>query len=86
MMSKQDKIAEDISEIKITLARNTDSLQEHMRRTDQNEEAIAVIREESMEVKAHIQSVKLLFRIIAGLGAITAFIVASINLIKLLHR
>lgn len=43
--SKLDKIIEDVTEIKVILARNTTSLEQHMKRTEMLENRVSPLEE-----------------------------------------
>ena len=55
---KLDKIVDDISEIMQTMAANTSSLEEHIRRTDIAESRINDVELELTPLKAHVAFVK----------------------------
>jgi hypothetical protein len=62
---KLDKITEQISEINITLARNTVSLEEHIKRTN--------ILENKLEpVEKHVVMVNGVIKFLLGLAALSA--------------
>lgn len=79
---KLDKQQEHIHEIDKTLVRNTASLEEHMKRTEMNEEAIELLREELKPVRTHVNHVeggiKLIGLVSLILGVVAA-IVAFLN-------
>ena len=64
---KIDKIMEDIGEIKIDLAT-------HIRRTQQNEENIALLREDFKPIKSHVTLMNNLAKIIATCAAVLIFL------------
>lgn len=57
MDAKIDKVAEDMVEIKITLARNTDSLEQHMRRTAALETIVELNKKAVEPVRADVASI-----------------------------
>lgn len=67
---KIDKIQEDIVDIKITLERNTVSLEEHIKRTALAEERVEQTRKELEPVKDHVKFVNWTLKIIAVSGTI----------------
>lgn len=79
---KLDKQQEHIHEIDKTLVRNTASLEEHMKRTEMNEEAIELLREELKPVRTHVNhiegGIKLIGLVSLILGVVAA-IVAFLN-------
>lgn len=86
---KLDKVQEDISEIKVTLARNTASLELHMKRTEMAEEALTLLKQELQDrteeierkitkeilpLKDHVTLVRNTFIIITAIAAILTFL------------
>lgn len=63
---KIDKIMEDIAEIKVDLAT-------HIKRTDQNEENMAMLREEFKPVKSHVTFMNNTAKVIAIVAGALAF-------------
>lgn len=57
---KIDKISDDISEVKVTLARNTVSLEEHVKRTNILEARVEPMRKDIDMVKGAIALIGLL--------------------------
>jgi hypothetical protein len=53
-----DRILEEISEIKVTLAKQETNLAEHMRRTELAETQVAELKKFVTEVRAHIRGVQ----------------------------
>lgn len=70
ILDKLDAISEDMSEMKVTLAKQEISLQEHIRRTNLLEEKIKPIEE-------HVSAVNTTIKIFGKITGITS-IVASI--------
>jgi hypothetical protein len=66
--TKIDKVQEDISEIKITMAVNTASLEQHMELSRLNEEALNVLKTELKPIHEHVLKVNFVITI---LGALT---------------
>jgi acetate kinase len=60
---KVDKIQEDISDIKVIMAVNTKSLEQHMLRTEQNEEMIKLMQQEFKPVQEHIIQVNTIAKV-----------------------
>lgn len=73
-------MAEDIVDIKITMARNTENLERHMERTNQNETMITLLRAEMMPTVDHVKYVHktfiLLERAVKIIGGAVALAVA----------
>lgn len=70
---KLDKIVEDVNEIKVILARNTSSLELHIKRTDLAEQNLEQLRQEVSDdlkpIKEHINMVKGAMWLLGVLGA-----------------
>lgn len=77
---KLDKVAEDIVDIKVTLARNTASLDEHMRRTLATEESLDILKSEIKPIEDHVVYVNILAKhtvlYIKILGGVVALLVS----------
>lgn len=78
MYDKQDKILEDIGEIKVTLAAQHESLKAHMKRTALNEENIKMLREEVKPLSKHMNMINGIAKFITLLGVIVG-IVAGVS-------
>jgi archaellum component FlaC len=84
---KLDKIMEEIIDIKISVARNTGSLEEHMRRTEVAEENLRLLREEVEPIKAHVSNVHNVgnvFYTIVKVAAASATVAGVLRAFKLL--
>lgn len=75
---KLDKVQEDVNEIKVILARNTASLEEHMKRTAIAEERIELVQEQMTEqiepIRKHVIMVNTAMKLVAGAGALILFL------------
>lgn len=75
---KLDKVQEDVNEIKVILARNTTSLEEHMKRTAIAEERIELVQEQMNvqiePIRRHVITVNTAIKLIAGAGAVLLFL------------
>lgn len=69
---KLDKMSENIVSIDKTLIRQEASLNEHMRRSLANEEAINILKDELKPVTIHVLQVKTVGKILAGLSFLAA--------------
>lgn len=68
---KQEKISEDMGEVKVTLARQEENIRTHIRRTELAEMNIESLRKEIEPVKTHVKMIQgaLKFIGLAGVGA-----------------
>lgn len=84
--NKVDKIVDDIGEIKIIMARNTVSLEEHIKRTNLLEEEVKRLDEDVRPVKDHVTAMKhsgkLIYTVIKLLAALASIIGVIAALMK----
>lgn len=64
---KQEKLADSVHEINITLSKQHISLEEHMRRSKASEEAIQLLRTELKPIERHVEIVKFVVKVAAGI-------------------
>lgn len=64
---KLDKVQEDIGAIKIIMARNTVSLEEHMKRTALAEQNIQLIQNEMEPIKDHVKFVNKFMKVMSAI-------------------
>lgn len=76
---KLDRVAEDIVDIKVTMARNTQSLEEHMRRSLANEEAIDILKQEVKPIEEHVVYVNRAVRHVVSFIKTTASIATVVG-------
>jgi hypothetical protein len=65
-----DKIGEDISELKITAAKQEENIKEHIRRTELAEENLEIIRKEIQPLKEHVIAINGVLKIIGVISII----------------
>ena len=65
-----DKISDDISELKITAAKQEENIKEHIRRTELAEENLEIIRKEIQPLKEHVIAINGVLRIIGVISII----------------
>ena len=66
---KLDGISDDITEIKVIMARNTMSLEEHIKRTNILEEKLEPVEAHVLKVEGATQFVLILAKILGGIVA-----------------
>lgn len=64
---RQEKLVDSVHEINITLAKQHISLEEHIRRSQAAEEAIAIMRTELKPIESHVVVMKAIMKIGAAL-------------------
>lgn len=80
--TKLDKMSESIINIDKTLIRQEASLNEHMRRSLANEEAISILKDELKPVTVHVLQIKTAGKIAAWITGLVAFAVAVKELLS----
>ena len=79
IIEKLDTQSEDISVIKVDVAKNTVSLDEHIKRTNLLEESMNGIREEMKPVQRHVDAVNTILKLIGFLAVIAGAITGLIS-------
>ena len=65
-----DKIGEDISELKVTAAKQEENIKEHIRRTEIAEENLSILRNEIQPLKEHVIAINGVLKVIGILSII----------------
>lgn len=78
-----DKISEDISELKITTAKQEENLKEHIRRTELAEENLQMLRQEIEPLKQHVIAINGVLKVI---GLISVIIGSGAGLLQITQR
>ena len=65
-----DKISDDLSELKVTVAKQEENIKEHIRRTEIAEENLDLIRTEMQPLKEHVIAINGVLKIIGILSVI----------------
>ncbi len=76
---KMDKVQEHLGSIDVTLAKNTTSLEEHIRRTELAEEAIGTIKDELKPIQKHVTQVHTVF---SAIGFISVVVSIAAGIVK----
>lgn len=80
--NKIDGIAGDIVEIKITSAKQNESLNYHIKRSDLNEENIEILRKEVEPIKSHVIAVNSIIKFVGIFSTIIGTILGIFKLLK----
>jgi hypothetical protein len=83
IIEKLDKQSSEISEIKIDIAKNTVSLDEHIKRTALLEESMENIRNEVKPIQKHVDAVHTVLKLIGFVAVIAGAFVSIIRIIDL---
>lgn len=81
---KLEKINDHLGNIDVTLAKQELSLQEHIRRTNLNEQAIEHLKSTLVPINKHIIAQETGFKILGKIAAVTAFIVGVLKITEYL--
>jgi hypothetical protein len=68
LYDKQEKISENISDIKVTLGKQEENIAHHIKRTDLLEENIKLLKDELTPVKEHVNRVEGALKLLGGVG------------------
>lgn len=80
--AKIDKLDERLDGIAVTLVKNTESLEYHIKRTDLLEKKITLLDEDVMPVKDHVAFMKTAFRVVSWFCMVVAGAAALAHAIK----
>lgn len=75
-----DKISEDVSDLKVTSAKQEENLKEHIRRTEIAEENLDLIRKEIEPLKEHVIVINGVLKII---GAISVIVGSTVGIVRI---
>lgn len=81
---KQEKMSEDMGEVKITLAKQEENIRTHIRRTELAEMNIENLRKEIEPVKSHVKMLQGVLKFIGLAGVAATMLSAVIQLLRFL--
>ena len=76
---KLDKIEERLGSMDVTLAKQEINLQEHMRRSLANEQAVEILANEFKPVQTHVATMNNIFKAVGVLATFLSFVGAVIK-------
>ena len=79
---KLDKIVEDISEIKVTLAKQAEQLEHHIYRTDLAEDHIKALETKLSPIEKHVTQVSGVLKFFGLVGVLAGIVKAIIEAVK----
>jgi hypothetical protein len=79
---KLDKVEERLGSIDITLAKNTQSLDEHIRRTELAEEAIGFIKDELKPIQKHVTQVHTILQAIGFIAVVVSILAGIVKVLQ----
>ncbi len=76
IIEKLDYQSKEISDIKVDVAKNTVSLEDHIKRTELLEENMQGIRQELKPVQKHVEAVNTILKLIGFISVLSGTIIA----------
>jgi len=78
-----DKISEDVSDLKVTVAKQEENIKEHIRRTELAEENLDLIRKEMQPLKEHVIAIN---GVLKSIGIISIIIGSGVSFFQLIQK
>jgi len=72
--SKLDKVQEDMTEVKITMAQNTSDIAHHIKRSDMTDEQVKLLQDRVVRVETSDNRINWTIRVIIGIAAVATFL------------
>lgn len=79
---KQERMSEDIADIKIVLAKQEENLRQHMYRTELAEESIDLLRKQLKHIDNHVTMVNGGIKVLGGLAFFAGFVFSVLKIIE----
>jgi len=79
-----DKISEDISDLKVTAAKQEENIKEHIRRTEIAEENLDLIRKEIEPLKEHVIVINGFLKIVGAISVIVGSVAGMIRIFDII--
>ena len=79
-----DKISGDVSELKVTSAKQEENLKEHIRRTEIAEENLELIRKEMQPLKEHVIVINGVLKIVGAVSVIVGSIAGIVRMFEII--
>jgi BRCT domain type II-containing protein len=79
-----DKISDDVSELKVTSAKQEENLKEHIRRTEIAEENLELIRGEIQPLKEHVIVINGVLKIVGAVSVIVGSIAGIFRMFEII--
>lgn len=84
IIKTQDIIAKDISDMKVTQGVQQEILKEHVRRSDLNEKAIDVLKNELRPIQKHVDGLNGILRFFGFVGILATIVGTILRLFRIL--
>lgn len=82
MLDKQDKITDDMGDIKITLSKQEENLRLHVYRTDLAEQNIELLRKQIIPIETHVHYIQGITKLVGGLAILAGLIVSLFKILQ----
>jgi BRCT domain type II-containing protein len=79
-----DKISDDVSELKVTSAKQEENIKEHIRRTEIAEENLELIRKEMQPLKEHVIVINGVLKIVGAVSVIVGSIAGIVRMFEII--
>lgn len=79
---KLERVEEKLASIDVTLVKQEVNLQEHMRRSLLNEEAIEIIKEELKPVQKHVTQVHTIFQAVGFIAVVVSIVAGVVKVLE----
>ena len=79
-----DKISDDVSELKVTSAKQEENLKEHIRRTEIAEENLELIRKEMQPLKEHVIVINGVLKIVGAVSVVVGSIAGIVRMFEII--
>ena len=80
--AKVDKLDARLDDVIIVLTRQEENLKEHMRRSELNEEAVDILKNEVHHIATYKIKVDFLFKVLATIGGVIAVAASIIEILR----
>lgn len=79
LLKNQEKAADEIAKINVTLVAQHHTLKEHMRRSLANEEAIEVLKDELKPIQTHVTQVSGVLKFFGIISLVFGFVITAVK-------
>lgn len=80
--NKQERMSDDIADIKVVLAKQEENLRQHMYRTELAEEGIELLRKQLKHIDKHVTMVNGIFKLFGGIAIFTGFVFTVLKIFQ----
>lgn len=81
----QEEMKKDVNDIKVTLAEQHITLEDHTRRSLANEAAVELLRKQIQPIENHVLMVNFTVKILLAIGGIVGFVASLLKVLEFFH-